>query len=203
MTTSGIEYAGEGQMTTTHETIREVIEPWLNAERVELDDLEFVGAGKGRIVRVLVDADGGVDIDRIAELSQGLSALLDAETDIDETYRLEVSSPGLERSLRSPKHYQKSLGRDVAVKIRRDGAGATFKGVLKSVDESGFVVEVSGADQRVSFDEVTSARTVFTWKASPKPGKKKPADADRSGGSGSKSSRGGANASSVRTDKKS
>jgi ribosome maturation factor RimP len=159
-------------MTAQHETLRGLIEPWLAAEQVELDDLEMVGTGKGRTLRILVDADGGVDIDRISELSLGISALLDAETDFDEPYQLEVSSPGLERKLRVPRHYAKSVGREVSIKIRRDGATRVLKGVLAAADDHGFTVDTEGGGERAEYDEVTSAKTVYRWQAAPKPGKK-------------------------------
>ena len=159
-------------MTTQHETLRGLIEPWLNAEHVELDDLELVGSGKTRTLRILVDGENGVDIDRIAELSLGISALLDAETDLDDPYQLEVSSPGLERKLRTPRHYAKSIGREVSIKIRRDGTTQVLKGVLDGADAGGFEVDVDGDHRRASYDEVTSAKTVYRWQAAPKPGKK-------------------------------
>lgn len=159
-------------MTAQHETLRGLIEPWLNAEQIELDDLELVGSGKGRTLRVLVDAEQGVDIDRIAELSLGVSALLDAEAGFDDAYQLEVSSPGLERKLRVPRHYAKSIGREVSVKIRREGSTEVLKGVLTSADDDGFAVEIDGSDRRATYDEVTSAKTVYRWQATPKPGKK-------------------------------
>jgi ribosome maturation factor RimP len=159
-------------MTTQQDTLRGLIEPWLAAERVELDDLELVGAGGALTLRVLVDAEGGVDIDRIAELSLGISALLDSQTDLDGPYQLEVSSPGLERKLRIPRHFQKSIGREVTVKVRRDGVSLVFKGELTGADDDGFRVMSEGTEQAASYDEVTSAKTVFRWQAAPKPGKK-------------------------------
>lgn len=158
-------------MSIYTETLRDLIEPWLAAEQVELDDLELVGSGKSQTLRVLVDTKDGMDVDRIAELSLGLSALLDSDTDLDEPYRLEVSSPGLERKLRSPRHFEKSIGKEVSVKIRREGQTEVLKGVLDGADAEGFVVEVDGEDRRARYDEITSAKTVFKWQAAPKPGK--------------------------------
>ncbi len=159
-------------MTTQHDTLWGLIEPWLAAERVELDDLELTGSGTARTLRVLVDADGGVDIDRIAQLSLGISGLLDAQADLDGPYQLEVSSPGLERKLRSPRHFHKSIGREVNVKVRREGVSVVIKGELSKADEQGFVVRSEGAETTATYDEVTSAKTVFRWQAAPKPGKK-------------------------------
>lgn len=159
-------------MTAQQDALWGLIEPWLAAERVELDDLELSGSGNALTLRCLVDAEGGVDIDRIAELSLGISALLDAQSGLDGPYQLEVSSPGLERKLRTPRHFQKSIGREVTVKLRRDGAATTIKGELVGADDDGFRVLSEGREQSASYEEVTSARTVFRWQAAPKPGKK-------------------------------
>ncbi len=149
-----------------------VIEPWLAAEHVELDDLEVRGSGRGRTVRVLVDAEERLDLDRIAELSEGLSRLLDDEVEGDEPYRLEVSSPGLERTLKRPAHYRKSVGREVSVKARSDGETTVVKGRLSSAGESGFVVSAPDGDHEFPYEDVVTAKTVFRWERAPKPGKK-------------------------------
>lgn len=153
--------------------VRVLIEPWLAAERLELDDLELKGSGPGRTLRVVVDADEAVDLDRIAEVSNGISRLLDAEADIDEPYQLEVTSPGLERVLKTPRHFQKSVGREVNMKIRRDGETTLVKGLLDTAgDERGSVTTEDGSVIEFAYDEIAKARTVFRWQAAPKPGKK-------------------------------
>ena len=94
----------------------DAVEPYLAAERLELDDLELVGRGSTRTLRVTVDG-ADVDLDRIAEVSKGLSRLLDHTAGAPEgSYQLEVTSPGLERKLTRPRHFQKSLGREAVVK---------------------------------------------------------------------------------------
>ncbi len=145
----------------------------LDAESLELDDLEVAGTGGGRIVRVVVDAEGGVDVDRLAETSRALSRLLDAHDPFDGSYTLEVTSPGLERKLRRPRHFEKSIGRTVTVKTTREIDGARrHDGDLKSVDDQGVVIETATSTQRINFDDIASARTVFEWQRNPKPGKK-------------------------------
>jgi ribosome maturation factor RimP len=111
-----------------------LIEPYLAAESVELDDLAVRGGGGARLVRVTVDAAGGMDVEAIARLSQGLSRLLDEAEVVPGAYTLEVGSPGLERDLRRPAHYRKSMGREVLVTTRDDVAGGRHhRGLIDEV----------------------------------------------------------------------
>ena len=153
-------------------SLEELIGNYLGAERLELDDLEMLGQGSGRILRVVIDgADVGVD--HLAELSRGISRLLDHESDLDGSYTLEVTSPGLERRLRRPSHYSKSIGKEVTVKTRVEVDGERrHEGTLIASDEDGLLVDVEGEARRIEFDQVKSARTVFRWERAPKPGKK-------------------------------
>jgi ribosome maturation factor RimP len=146
-----------------------VIEPYLAAERLELDDLELSGRGRGRVLRVVVDGDD-VDVDRLAELSRGLSRLLDDEPALQDAYQLEVSSPGLERKLRRPTHYSKSLGREIVVKSTTSEHAATHRGVLLAADDSVFTIESEQGPTTIPYDDVISAKTVFRWEKAPKPG---------------------------------
>ena len=146
-----------------------VIEPYLAAERLELDDLELTGRGRGRVLRVTVDGEG-VDVDRLAELSRGLSRLLDDEPTLQNAYQLEVSSPGLERKLRRPAHYHKSLGREVVVKTSVADTRTTYHGTLTEVGDDTFTVDSDQGVNEVPYDDVISARTVFRWEKAPKPG---------------------------------
>lgn len=146
-----------------------VIEPYLAAERLELDDLELTGHGRGRVLRVTVDGEE-LGIDRLAELSRGLSRLLDNEPELQDAYQLEVSSPGLERKLLRPDHYRKSVGREVVVKTTAGDAKQTYRGTLDEADDLSFTVLTESGPREVSYDDVMSAKTVFRWEKTPKPG---------------------------------
>lgn len=143
------------------------IEDYLAGEKVELDDLELAG----RTLRVVVDAPDGLDLDHIADLSRGLSRLLDDNDDfMPASYNLEVTSPGLERKLRRPEQYAKSIGREIAVTT---SDGQSLKGVLVASDRSGFSLEIGGVPRLIDYKAVKKARTVFTMDRGVKPGKKK------------------------------
>jgi ribosome maturation factor RimP len=151
----------------------DVVEPFLAAECIELDDLELVGAGKGRVLRVIVDAEGGVDLDHIASLSRSLSRLLDEDESLAGPYTLEVTSPGLERKLRRSEHYRKSIGREVKVKTSEPIHGAhNHRGKVTAVDDAEFEIAIDSEKRRIPFQSVISAQTVFTWERGAKPGKK-------------------------------
>ncbi len=160
-------------MTGKVDRLWAVIEPYVAAEGIELDDLEIVGKAPGVVVRVTLDAENGVGVDRLAEVSRRLSRLLDDEDPISGSYTLEVSSPGLERKLRRPSHFTKSIGRDVKVKSRTEVAGGhSHRGLLVAADEQGFVLEVDGENREITYGDVVSARTVFAWEKAAKPGKR-------------------------------
>lgn len=156
------------QVVGDAETAWATIEPWLAAEGLELDDVEM----SGRTVRVLVDCEGGIDVDRLAEVSDGISRLLDDSLEIDGSYQLEVSSPGLERKLRRPGHFLKSVGREVVLKARIGDETLNLRGLLEQADDRGFTVVVDEESRRLTYDDLVSAKTVFTWEKAPKPGKK-------------------------------
>ena len=159
-------------MATETERLWKECEDYLAAEELELDDLEIVGSGR-KVIRITIDAEDGLGVDRLARVSRALSRLLDESDPLEDSYTLEVSSPGLERKLRRARHYEKSLGSDVKVKsnVEIDGA-RSHRGVLESMDEKGFVMTVDGTSRRIDFEQVQSARTVFEWKRTPKPGQK-------------------------------
>jgi len=106
-----------------------VIEPVVNAAGYDLEDLSVSRAGRRYVVRVIVDGDGGVSLDAVADVSRALSKALDQaeETDGDLVageYQLEVSSPGVDRPLTLPRHWRRNVGRLVKVTVRGTGVGA-------------------------------------------------------------------------------
>lgn len=150
----------------------DAVEPYLAAERIELDDLELVGRGRARTLRVVIDSETEkVDLDRIADVSRSLSRLLDnlgESSELEGPYQLEVTSPGLERKLTRPRHFQKSLGREVVVKTE----AGTRRGLLSDSGENELTVTTDQGSESIAFSDVVSARTVFTWEKPPKPGQK-------------------------------
>ncbi len=156
-----------------HEHVRSVVAPVLASLDVELFEVEVRGAGPACTVRLLVDRDGGVDLETITEVTRSVSPVLDAEDPVPGSYTLEVSSPGLERPLTRPEHFRKAVGETVSVKTHDEVEGARrHRGELLGADDDGVDVEVEGAERRLHFEEIEKARTVFEWGPAPKPGSK-------------------------------
>jgi ribosome maturation factor RimP len=155
----------EVQMGST-EGIRQLAAPVLASAGVELWDVEVAP----RLVRVLVDRPGGIDLDGCAEASRVLSPLLDSRPDLVPagSYQLEVSSPGAERTLRTVDQYRRYIGSLVTVKTNAPVEGARrHQGTLAYADEN--VVRIqpteAGSDSLLELrhDQIDRSRTVLEW----------------------------------------
>jgi ribosome maturation factor RimP len=161
------------QMSDLEVRLWDLVEPYLAAEHIELDDLDVRGGGGARLVRVVVDAEKGVAVDTLATVSKGLERLIDQSNLVAGAYTLEVSSPGLERTLRRPAHFAKAIGREAVVTTRVPVAGVRkHRGVIDGVAGGAVALRVEDEARLIPLDEVEQARTVFRWEKAPKPGHK-------------------------------
>jgi ribosome maturation factor RimP len=155
----------EGVVRVGSEDVEELIRPVVEAAGLELWDVSFRRETGRRVLRVTVDREGGVDLDTISEVSERLSRRLDLEGFAGDTpYSLEVSSPGLERALREPRHFGRSVGEQVRVKTAEPVEGRrVHEGALVSADSEAIVIASEGGELRVRYEDIDSARTVFEW----------------------------------------
>ncbi|MGA9222733.1 MAG: ribosome maturation factor RimP, partial [Pseudomonas graminis] len=136
----------------------------VEASGLEVWDVAFRGEGGRSVLRVTVHRDGGVDLDTIAEVSERLSRRLDLEDFGPKGYQLEVSSPGLERPLRTPRHFERSVGERVKVTTAVPVEGRNvLEGALVSADAEAIMLASEGGELRVPYADIASARTVFEW----------------------------------------
>ena len=141
-----------------------LVRPVVESAGLELWEVTFRKEAGRTVLRVTVDRDGGIDVDTISEMSERLSRRLDLENFGRGRYQLEVSSPGLERPLRQPRHFQRSVGEQVKVKTVEPVAGSKIHaGALVSADAEAIVIATDGGELRVPYANVASARTVFEW----------------------------------------
>ncbi|GIJ26868.1 ribosome maturation factor RimP [Micromonospora qiuiae] len=143
-----------------------MIAPVVDGAGYDLEDLSVSRAGRRHVVRVIVDADGGINLDAVADVSRAVSAALDAAEDsggdiVAGEYQLEVSSPGVDRPLTLPRHWRRNLGRLVRVTVRGAGPPAA-QGAPPAGDRQVTGRVIAADDERVVL-ETDAGRTELTY----------------------------------------
>jgi ribosome maturation factor RimP len=128
---------------------------------LSLYDIATVSEFGATIYRVMIDSEDGVSLDKCGEVTRIISPLLDVTPPVSGDYRLEVSSPGIERKLKSLGHFQKSVGEKVKVVLI---SNEVLKGKLTKVEGNKVTIkDEQVGEQTVSYDEITKASTYFEW----------------------------------------
>jgi ribosome maturation factor RimP len=145
-----------------------LIESVLTAMEIDLEAVKITSAGRRVVLRIIVDADGGVSLDDIAEVSREVSAKLDAKNAMGEApYTLEVTSPGIDRPLTQQRHWRRATGRLVAVPlIGKDHDDERFArddpvqhlGRIVNVDQDRVTLEIDGARRTFSLGDLGPGR---------------------------------------------
>jgi ribosome maturation factor RimP len=172
--------------------VRKLVAPIASDLGLDLYDVEQ----RGDTLRVTLDtppgSGNGVDLDTLALAARLVSRDLDHDDPLPDRYTLEVTSPGVERSLRTPAHFQRELGKTLNVRLADVGnEHRRLEGVLVAADDSCATLQIadpgSGAlvERMIAYDQIDRAKTVFVWGPKPKPGGSKrrdttPADAGTS-----------------------
>jgi ribosome maturation factor RimP len=146
---------------TVAERVWAVAEPLVTHEGLEIVDVEFRRESRGMVLRLYLDRSGGVGgvcLDDLTRVSRQLGDVLDVHDAIPGSYNLEVSSPGINRRLRRPDHFQRYLGKKVRVRTAGplDGRRA-FVGVLHAVDADGIVLGTAEGNHTIRFAEIAQA----------------------------------------------
>jgi ribosome maturation factor RimP len=148
--------------------LADALSPLLEARGLDLVDLVL----RGSELEVFVDREGGVDLDALGEATRAVSAALDQIDPIPGRYTLTVSSPGLERRLRTPAHFTRAIGEAVTLRLHAGTDDVRrVSGTLQSADATGCTLtgpDLSDGSLRVAYDEIERARTVFAWGPQPK-----------------------------------
>ncbi len=149
------------------ERIKAVVEPVVTEQGYDLEELKVSQAGRRTLVRVMVDRDGGVDLDAIAAVSRSVSKALDADEAESgpfsrSAYTLEVSSPGVDRPLTLPRHWRRNIGRKVKVSL---GQG-TVTGRVIAADEDGVKLDLAEGHKSVAYRDLGSGRVQLEFSRS-------------------------------------
>jgi ribosome maturation factor RimP len=152
----------------TVERVWEIAAPVAESEGMELVDIELrhEGRGVGRVLRVYLDREGGPSLEDLTRVSRQLSDLLDVQDVMDGAYTLEVSSPGVNRVLRRPGHFDRFIGKRIRVRTREMISGRrSFLGLLKEVRGDGIVLSQDAADFHIPFSSIEKANYEHDWSA--------------------------------------
>lgn len=152
--------------------VKALVEPAVMEAGFDLEELKVTKAGRRLLVRALIDGDGGVTLDDIAEVSRQASKALDSSENTgglfaDASYTLEVSSPGVDRPLTLPRHWRRNIGRLVEVAI----GGTKTQGRIAAADERGIDLEVKGHLRAVTFAELGAGKVQIEMQKSAKANK--------------------------------
>ncbi len=150
---------------STAKRIAALLEPLLKKESISIYDIEFFKGGGKNMLKVYLDKDGGIRHEECATVSRYLGDILEMEDIIHGAYSLEVSSPGLTRTLKKPLHFQKSCGRLVKITFRKafDGPRQVIGRLKKGDGPENFVITEAenGISYRFLFDDVAKAKLEF------------------------------------------
>jgi ribosome maturation factor RimP len=145
----------------SRDELRRLLEPVVTAAGYDLEDVAVTQAGRRRLVRVSVDADHGIDLDAVAEVSRLVSDAIDTAEQESRggeafagPYVLEVSSPGVDRPLTEPRHWRRAVGRLVEVPV----GGAPVVGRVTAADATGVRIEINGIQRELGYAELGKGR---------------------------------------------
>ena len=136
--------------------LSEVLAPVVEQTGADLENVDVSKAGKRSVVRVVVDRDGGVSMDDVADVSRAVSDALDALDEAEPgvlgpSYVLEVTSPGVDRPLTAPRHWRRNVGRLVTVVLKE---GANVTGRITSADDNNIVLDTDGTETALALADV-------------------------------------------------
>lgn len=127
---------------------------------VSLYDTEVVNEFESRIFRLYITSKDGITLEKCAEVSRILSPIFDVEPPLEGEYIFEVSSPGIERKLLRPEHFQSSIGEKVKIKLKDK---EKYIGILEASDANTISVRVNDETKKIAIEDIEKARTYFEW----------------------------------------
>jgi ribosome maturation factor RimP len=147
------------------ESVHDVIEACVSRRSAHLLDIVFRGEKGTRVVQVFIDSEEGVTSDLCAEITRDVTSAIDVGGFIEGAYRLEISSPGIERPLRHRWQYRKHIGRRLKVKVQLEGSTEERAGAFISMGDGVIVLAIGKKKEHLSipFDDIVEARVAPPW----------------------------------------
>lgn len=145
-------------LSNKEQRLLEAIEPRAEQEGIEIVTLEIVGAKKSPTIRVYIDTENGVSFDELSAAQSWINDIMDEIDPFPGAYMLEVSSPGIDRPLRTVQHFQNAMGEDVSIKTISPIANrSNFNGILSDVNNSTITVSIEGESFEIPFEQIKKA----------------------------------------------
>lgn len=138
--------------------------PIINERGLELVDIEFLRETRGWVLRIILDKEGGVNLNDCTEVGKELGYILEIKDIIAANYHLEVSSPGLDRPLKTLKDFEKCLGRKVSLKLSEPLKGRkNFKGTLKTILDDRVQLDIEGESWEIALQAIDKAKLIYEF----------------------------------------
>jgi ribosome maturation factor RimP len=152
-------------MATLPPRVQELAERVAAAHGVELLEVQLRRRGRSQVLSVVLDADAPVEADVVERVSKELSHLLDEDDPLPGSYVLEVTTPGLDRPLRTARDFRRQRGHQVRVTRAQAGSDATtsVQGIVVAVDDQAVTLEADGGELRLPLSEVVRGTVVLPW----------------------------------------
>jgi ribosome maturation factor RimP len=161
---TGLFFLESGEMAEFKEKMQVLLAPILDAHAAFLVDVAVRNERGGKLVQAFVDTDSGVTIEECAEISRELAQVLNRENLIQSSYRLEVSSPGIDKPLKMLRQYRKNVGRRFKVVHQTTEAKATLVGKLEEVGEGKLTFKTDGGEMvTLDFTQIVESKEELPW----------------------------------------
>lgn len=154
-------------MTKTEQEIEKIVLPIVENLGYSLYDVEYIKEGAYWFLRIYIDKETGISLDDCEKVSNAVSDKLDEEDPITTPYNLEVSSCGLEKKLREPKHFKMAIGENIEIKLYKPfEKQKEFRGILASITDNVITLNTEEKSINIKLDEISSAKILFDWEES-------------------------------------
>lgn len=149
-------------MANIEEKVENLVKNKIEELGYELYDVEYAKEGKNYFLRIFIDKPEGIDLNDCEKVNDAINDLLDTADYIKEQYFLEVSSPGVERTLRKDRHLKQNIGKEINVKLfQKDENGKKeYQGILQDFNTENIIIK---EDQKIERKKIAQIKTVYNW----------------------------------------